>query len=63
MKNMKDVLFEKAAKKSVKLERFNRGTPEYEALFNGFIALFSVIEEADLEDEYYDWKRINGYMD
>lgn len=63
MENLKAILFEKAAKRVVKVQRSEPGTPGYDAAFNSFMALFSVIEDADLEDEYYEWKRKNGYMD
>lgn len=63
MKNVKEILFRNAANKALKLERFSKGTMEYEVAANGFISLFQVIVDADLEDEYYDWKRKKGYMD
>ena len=63
MGNLKTILFEKTAKKVVKAQRSELGTPGYDAAFNSFMALFSVISDADLEDEYYEWKRKNGYMD
>lgn len=63
MENLKAILFEKTVKKAVKVQRSELGTPTHEAAFNSFMALFSVIEDADLEDEYYEWKRKNGYMD
>lgn len=56
MKELKEILFEKAAKKAGMLDR------KVPRLLHEFHALYSVIEEAGLEDEYYDWKRANGYM-
>ena len=63
MENLKAILFEKTAKKVVKVQRSELCTTGYGAAFNSFMALFSVISDADLEDEYYEWKRKNGYMD
>ena len=63
MENLKAILFEKTAKKVVKVQRSELGTPRYDAALNRFMELFSVIEDANLEDEYYEWKRKNGYMD
>lgn len=58
MDELRRILFQKTADMASEATRRSGER----SVIERFSALYSVIVEADLEDDYYDWKRANGYM-
>lgn len=58
MDELRQILFRKTANMADEAARRSGES----SVIERFSALYSVIVEVDLEDDYYDWKRANGYM-
>ncbi len=58
MKNLKTILFEKTAAALETYQRSKREEPDadWEIDRRTFCALYEVIEESGMEDEYKEWK-------
>lgn len=55
-------LFKRCADQCRTTEMMLRGTEEYQVEYEEFQRLHREIENADLEDEYQEWKKANGYV-
>lgn len=62
MENLREVLFTKAADALENYQKQKAAEPDadWELDRRTFVALFDVIVEAGLEDEYYSWKEAAG---
>lgn len=58
----KEALFRRCADQCDTTEMMSRDMVEYQTEFEEFQRLHREIEDADLEDEYQEWRKANGYI-
>lgn len=58
----KEALFRRCADQCDTTEMMSRDMVGYQAEFDEFQRLHREIEDAELEDEYQEWRKANGYM-
>ena len=58
----KEVLFRRCADQCDAVEMMSRDMVGYQTEFEEFQRLHREIEDADLEDEYQEWRKANGYI-
>ena len=58
----KEALFRRCADQCDTVEMMSRDMVGYQTEFEEFQRLHREIEDADLEDEYQEWRKANGYI-
>ena len=58
----KEALFRRCADQCDTTEMMSRDMVGYQTEFEEFQRLHREIEDADLEDEYQEWRKANGYI-
>ena len=67
MKDLKELLFKKQVETMAEVDRrignhTDDEPSETDMLIGLYRGLFDIIEESGMEEEFYDWKRKNGYL-
>lgn len=60
--SLKEILFRSAAEHCKTSESISFDRIRYQVEYRKFKTLHEVIEEADLEDEYQEWRQAYGYV-
>ncbi len=63
MRSLKEMLFEKTYQAYQEYAKLPRRTPEQNTAWERFDVLWSLIEDADLEADYSEWRTVRARQD